>query len=467
MKKKTLVIGAGIGGRFVVEQLQSTDKSKYTVIGILDDDLSKRSLLGVPIIGKIEELQRCIIKLKIQHVVLAIPTLDVKKQQTIINEISKMKITYYVLPSVFSTAQSQQAAVPVLDYSKLLVGREEFALDYKNVKENFQNKTILITGAGGSIGSEISKQVFLCNPKRLILLGHGEGSIYKIDMDLRAVQEKLNQSTEIITIIADIRDEETINRVFEEQQPNIIYHAAAHKHVPLMESNIYEAFSNNVIGTHNVLQAAKISKADQFIMISTDKAVNPSNNMGATKRLAEKLTLSMNDLGGLCCNVVRFGNVLGSRGSVFPKLWEQLHNYVPLTITDPNMKRYFMTIPEASKLVIEASLLEKPNAIFVLDMGEQLCLSDMVDELICLAGKNKEDIPINYVGIRPGEKMKEELFNDNEGAKKISEKLFEGHYFTSLEDLNMIYTLMLTYKREPVKKLQEQIIQQANVTEIG
>ncbi|EUJ30968.1 capsular polysaccharide biosynthesis protein [Listeria floridensis FSL S10-1187] len=465
MKRKTLIIGAGAGGEFVIEQMQSVKNSSYTAVAVLDDDSSKKDVLGVPVVGNISDAGKYIFELGVEHVILAIPTLDVKKRHGIVSEFKKFDITYYVLPSVFSTAQSQQVAIPTLDYSKLLMDRPEFALDYKAVKEQFENKTILITGAGGSIGSEISRQVFRCNPKRLVLLGHGEGSIYKIDSDLREAQEELSQSTEIVTVLADIRDKEMMHVIFNEQKPDIIYHAAAHKHVPLMENNIYEAINNNVIGTNNVLEAAKASGAEQFVMISTDKAVNPSNNMGATKRLAEKLTLASDGDNGMCCNVVRFGNVLGSRGSVFPKLWKQLHTYVPLTITNPEMKRYFMTIPEASKLVIEASLLKEPHAIFVLDMGEQLRISDMVDELIELAGKNKEDVSIDYIGVRPGEKMEEELFNNCEKAKKVGDKLYEGYYTTSTNELDKIHELMFTYKAKSPVELREELIEQANTYE--
>lgn len=461
---KTLIIGAGAGGKFVIEQLQTTKNSRYQPVVILDDDSHKVDLEldGVPVKGNLADLSKVITDEAIKHVILAIPTLDMMTQSKIIDELRAYDVTLFVLPSVFSTRESQKVAIPELDYKDLIQNRSEFELDYKDIKRKLHKKTVLITGAGGSIGSEIAHQIFNCQPERIILLGHGEGSIYQIDSELQ--QEKMIKSfdVEIVPVIADIRDELRMTQVFHQYKPHIVYHAAAHKHVPLMENNIYEAVKNNIIGTHNVIQASKQNAAEEFVMVSTDKAVNPKNIMGASKRLAEKLTLENDMTSKTVCNVVRFGNVLGSRGSVFPKLWTQIHQGVPLTITNPEMKRYFMTIPEASKLVISASMLKRRNAIFVLDMGEQLGLSGMVDQLIELSGKNKRDVSIEYVGVRPGEKMEEELFNQEELSSKVTDKMYEGNYYTSLRELDSIKHLMRTYTTIEHETLRSLLLTLAN-----
>ncbi|EUJ38775.1 capsular polysaccharide biosynthesis protein [Listeria weihenstephanensis FSL R9-0317] len=461
---RTLIIGAGAGGEFVIEQLQTTKNSRYQPVVILDDDTHKvnSELNGVPIVGNITDLRKIIMAHTIEHVILAIPTLNVVMQSKIIDQLRDSDVTLFVLPSVFSTMQSQKVAIPELDYGDLIQNRSEFQLDYQDIQGKISQKTVLITGAGGSIGSEIAHQIFNCYPKRIILLGHGEGSIYQIDSELQ--QEKLltSREVEIIPVIADIRDDTRMTQIFKKYMPNIVYHAAAHKHVPLMENNIYEAIKNNVIGTHNVIQASKLVGTEEFVMVSTDKAVNPKNIMGATKRLAEKLTLETDTTSKTICNVVRFGNVLGSRGSVFPKLWNQIHQGTPLTITNSEMKRYFMTIPEASKLVISASMLKQRNAIFVLDMGEQLGLSGMVDQLIKLSGKNKRDILIQYIGVRPGEKMEEELFNQEELSSKVSDKMYEGNYYTSITELNAVKELMRNYATIEHETLRDMLLTMAN-----
>lgn len=462
--KKTLVIGAGAGGEFVIQQLKKTKDSRYTPIVILDDDNSKwnKEVLGVSVMGNLNDLNHFVTEYNIEHVILAIPTIDAVKQRAIIEQVGSYEITFFILPSVFSTKQSQKIAIPELNYGDLIQNRAEFQLDYNETQQEMQQKTVLITGAGGSIGSELAHQIFNCRPKRIILLGHGEGSIFQIDSALQQEKSLAPCDVEILSVIADIRDEERIMQIFNTYRPDIVYHAAAHKHVPLMENNIYEAVKNNIIGTYNVINAAKLVDAEEFVMVSTDKAVNPTNVMGASKRLAEKLTLEKDLKSKTVCNVVRFGNVLGSRGSVFPKLWAQIHHGVPLTITNPEMKRYFMTIPEASKLVISASLLKRKNAIFVLDMGEQLGLSAMVDQLIELSGKNKGDISIEYVGVRPGEKMEEELFNQEESSSQISEKMYEGNYHTNEAELAEITHLMNHYKAIEHEELRELLLTLAN-----
>ncbi|MBC2166500.1 polysaccharide biosynthesis protein [Listeria booriae] len=462
-KKKTLIIGAGLGGQFVIKQLHESN-SEYEPVAILDDNPDKWNsrLQGIRIFGSLDCFDACIEKYKVEHIILAISTLDDKKRQKIIAQIKSYNITYLVLPDVSSTKQNPKIEMPELNYSKLLPNRFEFQLDYKEVHKEIRQKTVLITGAGGSIGSELACQILKCHPKKLILLGKGEGSIFQISTLLEQLKKDESYQGEVISVIADICDAEQLFRLFKHHKPDFVYHAAAHKHVPLMENNAYEAVKNNIVGTYNIIQASKAMQVGNFIMVSTDKAVNPENIMGATKRLAEKLTLEMDTVSKTRCNVVRFGNVLGSRGSVFPKLWEQIHRGLPLTITNPKMKRYFMTIPEASKLVISASLLAQRNAIFVLDMGEQVGLDLMVDRLIALSDRNKKDIVMEYVGVRPGEKMSEELFNKEEFSSKVSNKIYEGNYYTSMDEVLAIKDLMASYKGMDNATLRQKLLLVAN-----
>jgi FlaA1/EpsC-like NDP-sugar epimerase len=294
------------------------------------------------------------------------------------------------------------------------------------IKTQITNQVILVTGAGGSIGSEICRQVMQFSPKRLLLLGHGENSIYLIEKELR--QKCRDKNTEIVPIIAEIRDENRMNQVMADFRPDIVYHAAAHKHVPLMEYNPSEALKNNIYGTKNVAEAALNNQVKSFVMVSTDKAVNPPNVMGATKRVAEMIVTGLNGKGVTKFSAVRFGNVLGSRGSVVPLFKEQVAKGGPLTVTDFRMTRYFMTIPEASRLVIQSGALAKGGEIFILDMGEPVKIYDLAKKVIKLSGYTEEEIGIIETGIRPGEKLYEELLVDKEkSANQVHEKIFVGN----------------------------------------
>jgi UDP-N-acetylglucosamine 4,6-dehydratase len=290
----------------------------------------------------------------------------------------------------------------------LLLEREEFELDSDLIPQIIKGKTVLVTGAGGSIGSEICRQIILLEPKRLLLFGRGENSLYQIERELAS------SDTEIIGIIGDIQNKTRVETVFSKYFPNIVYHAAASKHVPLMENNPTEAVLNNIIGTKNLADIADKYKTESFVMISTDKAVKPTSVMGASKRIAELLVQSMNKDSSACFSIVRFGNVLGSRGSVVPLFQEQIDRGGPITITHKEMTRYFMTIPEASKLVIQAGVFATGGEIFVLDMGQPVKIVDLAEKMIRLSGKSLEDIEIIEVGIRPGEKIHEELMSKNE-----------------------------------------------------
>jgi FlaA1/EpsC-like NDP-sugar epimerase len=292
-----------------------------------------------------------------------------------------------------------------------LLGREPVELDIGSISENVSGKTVLVTGAGGSIGSEICRQICKFNPEKIVLLGHGENSIYLIDMELR----KLYQSQiEIVPVIGDIQDRTRMFDIMQEHKPYVVYHAAAHKHVPLMEYNPREAVKNNIFGTKNVAEAAETFGVNTFVMISSDKAVNPPNVMGATKRFAEMIIQSLAQKSNTRFVAVRFGNVLGSRGSVIPLFKKQIQAGGPVTVTHPDMTRYFMTIPEASRLVIQSGALARGGEIFVLDMGEPVKIVDLAKNLIKLSGYTIEEIGIQFAGLRPGEKMYEELLNEGE-----------------------------------------------------
>lgn len=306
-----------------------------------------------------------------------------------------------------------------------LLGRDPVELDMDMILNELTNKTILVTGAGGSIGSEICRQVCNFYPERIILLGHGENSIYLINRELR---NRFGKNVDIVPIIADVQNRARMFEIMETYKPYAVYHAAAHKHVPLMEDNPEEAVRNNILGTKNTAEAAKNAEVKKFVMISTDKAVNPPNVMGASKRIAEMIIQSLNDETHRTNFVaVRFGNVLGSRGSVIPLFKSQIEEGGPVTVTHPEMTRYFMTIPEASRLVLQAGALAEGGEVFVLDMGEPVKIVDLARNLIKLSGKKEDDIRITYTGIRPGEKMFEELMNKDEvHPEQVFEKIYRG-----------------------------------------
>lgn len=306
-----------------------------------------------------------------------------------------------------------------------LLGRDPVELDMDMISNELTNKTILVTGAGGSIGSEICRQVCNFYPERIILLGHGENSIYLINRELR---NRFGKNVDIVPIIADVQNRARMFEIMETYKPYAVYHAAAHKHVPLIEDNPEEAVHNNILGTKNTAEAAKNAEVKKFVMISTDKAVNPPNVMGASKRIAEMIIQSLNDETHRTNFVaVRFGNVLGSRGSVIPLFKSQIEEGGPVTVTHPEMTRYFMTIPEASRLVLQAGALAEGGEVFVLDMGEPVKIVDLARNLIKLSGKKEDDIRITYTGIRPGEKMFEELMNKDEvHPEQVFEKIYRG-----------------------------------------
>ncbi|MBD9939850.1 polysaccharide biosynthesis protein [Enterococcus faecium] len=428
--KNTLIVGAGEGGRILYNSfLGSKTAQDIHVVGFVDDDPNKRNtyLSGKKVLGALKDIPELIEKYDIQMVTIAIPSLSRKKLRRIFELVESARVKVNTMPSIEELASgkisvSKLKTIDVVD----LLGRDEVKMDIESIKDQITDKVILVTGAGGSIGSEICRQIIQFNPAKLLLLGHGENSIYLIDRELRTHHQ--NCPTEIVPIIADIQDREKINEIMEQHHPDIVYHAAAHKHVPLMEYNPKEAVKNNIFGTKNVAEAAKAAKVKNFVMVSTDKANNPPNVMGSTKRIAEMIVTGLNEEGCTKFSAVRFGNVLGSRGSVIPVFREQIAQGGPITVTDFRMTRYFMTIPEASRLVIQSGALAKGGEIFILDMSEPVKIVDLAKNMIRLSGYSEDEIEIIETGIRPGEKLYEELLLDKErNDEAVYEKIFVGN----------------------------------------
>lgn len=458
--KRTCILGAGEAGKFMIRQLIFSNENLLDTVCILDDDKNKSGLEieGVPVVGKLADIEKAIAAYAIDYMILAIPSLGKAEQDEIVSRAKRAGVAVMILPSVREMLLARIPAVPKLDYQALL-DRVEFTLDYQKMHAEFAGKTVLITGAGGSIGSEIARQVKICRPEKIILVGNGEGSIYEIDQELGHD----NSGIEIIPVIADIRNAKRVGDIFSKYKPDYVYHAAAHKHVPLMEKNIQEAIQNNVIGTYNVATAADEVGTKKVVMISTDKAVKPTNNMGASKRLAEKIIYYKNEHSNTDFRVVRFGNVLGSKGSVVPKFWKQICNNQKITLTHPSMTRYFMTIPEASKLVIQASTLKQAGSIFILDMGKPVLIMSLIEKLLLIAGKEMDDSVIDYVGVRPGEKIHEQLFNHSElKANQGCEQIFVGEAHCSFSEWKRINLLMKNYQLQTEMVLKEEILQLAN-----
>nr|WP_242693569.1 nucleoside-diphosphate sugar epimerase/dehydratase [Staphylococcus nepalensis] len=455
-KKATLVVGAGQGGSMLIRQMLRSQDMRMQPVLAVDGDKNKQKMTiteRVKVQGYIEDIPELVKKFRIKKIIIAIPTLSQKRLNEI-NEICNIEgVELFKMPNIEDVLSGE---IEVNSLKKVevedLLGRDPVELDMALISRELTNKTILVTGAGGSIGSEICRQVSKFEPQKIILLGHGENSIYLIHQELN---NTYGNKIEFVPIIADVQSKTRIIEVMNEFKPYAVYHAAAHKHVPLMEYNPYEAIRNNILGTKNTAEAAKEAEVSKFVMVSTDKAVNPPNVMGATKRIAEMVIQSLNEDNSKTSFVaVRFGNVLGSRGSVIPLFKKQIEAGGPVTVTHPEMTRYFMTIPEASRLVLQAGALAQGGEVFVLDMGEPVKIVDLAKNLIRLSGKKEDEIGIEYSGIRPGEKLFEELLNKNEiHPEQVYEKIYRGKV-NSLE-----YTLLselvdgLLNKKLPISDL--------------
>jgi len=434
--QRTLVVGAGEAANIFFKSLE-IDDPKYEIIGIVDDNVNKRGtyLHNYRVLGSIDDIAAVVRDRHIEHVIIAIPSLPAGRMEEIVQVCNAIGVTVNRMP------HAQDILINGFEINRLrnvsvgdLLGREIVRLDVAGLKNELQGKIILVTGAGGSIGSEICRQVIRFRPAKLLLVGQGENSIYQIHRELEAAY---GHRTQIMPIIADVKDRDKIFALMKQHRPNTVYHAAAHKHVPLMEANPMEAVKNNIYGTKNVAEASKDAGVGKFVMVSTDKAVNPTNVMGASKRIAEMIVTGISEKGlragevGTKLSAVRFGNVLGSRGSVIPLFQEQIAKGGPITLTDRRMTRYFMTIPEASRLVIQSGMLSRGGEVFILDMGEPVKIYDLARKMITLSGLTEKEIQIVETGIRPGEKLFEELLLTGEEVKQnIFEKIFVGQVAT-------------------------------------
>ncbi|MBO3078325.1 polysaccharide biosynthesis protein [Mammaliicoccus vitulinus] len=462
-KKPTLIVGGGRGGSLLIRQMMNTPYMGMEPVLVVDDDPNKQKMSiasGVKIQGYIADIPDLVKKFNIKKIIIAIPTLSQQRLREINKLCEGANVEVFKMPNIENVMSgeievNQLKKVEVED----LLGRDPVELDMASISKELTHKTILVTGAGGSIGSEICRQVCKFTPDRIILLGHGENSIYHIHQELIGLYK---EEIEVIPIIADVQDKERMKEVMQAYKPYVVYHAAAHKHVPLMEYNPQEAIKNNVLGTRNTAEAAKLAEVSKFVMVSTDKAVNPPNVMGASKRVAEMVIQSMNNETSKTDFVaVRFGNVLGSRGSVIPLFKKQIEAGGPVTVTHPDMTRYFMTIPEASRLVLQAGALAIGGEVFVLDMGKPVKIVDLAKNLIRLSGYKEEDIGIEFSGIRPGEKLFEELLNKDEiHPEQVYEKIYRG----KVNNIDAIYlykeiTLLQEFNQ---KNLKEQLLKIVN-----
>jgi FlaA1/EpsC-like NDP-sugar epimerase len=410
--KRALIAGAGDAGALVVRELQRTSQLNLTPVGFLDDDPAKQRhvIHGVIVIGRVNDLAAAIDQHGIDEVIIAIPSAPGGLVR-MVNDVCRQKgIPSRTMPGIYELigGKVNVSRLREVDITDLL-RREPVRVNDEAVGAALGGRRVLVTGAGGSIGRELCRQIARRNPSELVLLGHGENSIFEILLELQNDYPNLTLSP----VIADIRNEERLAQIFSQHRPQIVFHAAAHKHVPLMEINIVEAVTNNVIGTRNVVQTSLDHRVGRFVLISTDKAVRPSSIYGATKRLAEMIVLDAARKTEDAFTVVRFGNVLGSRGSIIPIFKQQIASGGPVTITHPDMYRFFMTIPEAVYLVLQASSMENGGETFVLNMGEPVRIFDLAEDLIRLSGlEPHRDIEIAYTGIRPGEKLTEELWDE-------------------------------------------------------
>jgi FlaA1/EpsC-like NDP-sugar epimerase len=420
--KRTLIIGAGAAGNLLLKEIRKQASSQYNVIGFVDDDPAKKGLRlsGVRVLGGTKHLCGLVRKHQVEEVIFAIPSSDGALMRRVIANCERAKAHFKTLPGITAIIDGKVSISQIKDVEiEDLLGREPVVLDQTAIRNYLTDKRVLVTGAAGSIGSEICRQVAVFKPAKLILFDHAETPLFYIEKELATQYPDLR----IIPVVGDVKNLDKVESIFDEFCPEVVFHAAAYKHVALMEYNPAEAVLNNVLGTRNVADAAHKTKVRNFVMVSTDKAVNPTNVMGATKRSAEVYVQALAATSKTNFTTVRFGNVLGSNGSVIPLFKEQIRKGGPVTVTHKDVVRYFMTIPEASQLVLQAGCIGKGGEIFVLDMGEPVRILSLAEELIRLSGLvPHKDIEIAFTGLKPGEKLFEELLLDGEGIKPTTHK---------------------------------------------
>jgi FlaA1/EpsC-like NDP-sugar epimerase len=470
--KRALIIGAGDAGALVVRELQRPSQLNLVPIGFLDDDPAKQNhqIYGVSVIGKVNKLADILDNQQVDEVIIAIPSAPGNIIRLVNDECRKKNIPSRTMPGIYELLGGKVSVnrLREVDITDLL-RRDHVRVNDEKVGQALEGKRVLVTGAGGSIGRELSRQIARRAPAELVLLGHGENSIFEILLELQSNYPNLK----LIPVIADVRNAQRLDSVFKAHQPQIVFHAAAHKHVSLMEANPVEAVTNNVFGTRNLVQAAIAHNVERFVLISTDKAVRPSSIYGATKRLAEMIILDAARQHQRAFTVVRFGNVLGSRGSIIPIFKNQIANGGPVTITHPDMFRFFMTIPEAVYLVLQASSMQNGGEVFVLNMGEPVRILDLAEDLIKLSGlEPHKDIEITFTGIKPGEKLVEELWDSDTALMPTLHpdisRLNEPSILPTpnlIQAIEQLTTLSLSDDRAAITQLLDQLIPGATVTE--
>lgn len=444
---RIMVIGAGSAGRMIISELVSSSHIRVHVCCVIDDNRTKlgRYLQGVPIVGNRYSIPEMVDKYKVNRIIYAIPTTSAKNRKEILTICKDTGCKVQAVPGIYQIVNgkvsvSQLRNVEIED----LLGRDQVIVDNAGIHEFIAGRVVMVTGGGGSIGSELCRQIAAERPKQLIIFDIYENNAYSIEQELKRHMPEVN----LVTLIGSVRNTSRVNSVLRKYKPEVIFHAAAHKHVPLMENSPNEAIKNNVFGTYKLAKAAADNGVKRFVLISTDKAVNPTNIMGASKRLCEMIVQMMNRSSTTEFAAVRFGNVLGSNGSVIPLFKKQIAEGGPVTVTDPNIVRYFMTIPEAVSLVLQAGIYARGGEIFVLDMGDPVRIDDMARNLIKLSGYEPDvDIPIVYTGLRPGEKLYEEILMDEEGLTSTPNHLIhigkpiemdDARFEKQLEDLERV-----------------------------
>ena len=425
--KNTFIIGAGDAGYILLKELSKNNIFRANVVGLIDDNRKNSVISGVTVVGTTYDMLKLIPKYEVEQVFLAIPSIGAYDKNRILNVLKEANVTVKVMSSGIAVEDGESISKHLKDVSiEDLLGRGEVKLSQGEIRSYIKGKSILVTGAGGSIGSQIVREIFKFKPSQLVLVDVNENALYMLerDLDFEKSHRKEYEDIRYISEIVSIREKAALTEVFDKYKPDVVFHAAAHKHVPLMERRPQEAIKNNVFGTKNVMDVAIEKEVERFIMISTDKAVNPTNAMGASKRLTEIILQSKGNKYKTKFAAVRFGNVLGSNGSVIPIFKEQIKKGGPITITHRNIIRYFMTIPEAAQLVLQAGYYASEGEIFLLDMGEPVKIIDLATNLIKLSGLEPyKDIDIEEIGLRPGEKMYEELSLDYESSEKTDNQM--------------------------------------------
>jgi FlaA1/EpsC-like NDP-sugar epimerase len=445
VRRRVLIVGAGNAGEMLVREMQKSQGGRYEPVGFVDDDANKRgvSIHGVRVLGSLADAPKLVIDEKIDEVVIAIPSAPGKEMRRIVDTVQPAGVPIRTMPGIDQLISGQVTLNQLRSVNiEDLLGREPVRLDTDSLEALLKGHVVLVTGAGGSIGSELCRQVMRFNPRRLVLVERSEPALFEIHRELLG----RHGASDLVPAIADICDVQRVRALMALHRPTVVVHAAAHKHVPMMEWNPGEAIKNNVGGTRVVADAAHEFGVQQFVMVSTDKAVNPTSIMGATKRVAELYVQALNQKSKTRFVAVRFGNVLGSAGSVIPIFKDQIARGGPVTVTDPEMRRYFMTIPEASQLVLQAATIGRGGEIFVLDMGQPVKIVDLARDLITLSGLVPDkDIEIRFTGLRPGEKLFEELSTEDEQAEKTRHpKIFIGRLPSrALEDVSRQVAMIL------------------------